>query len=162
MSRIFKSTLLLLLTFFITLGNSKVAFSDEIDFINRSVAEIEKVNFQNITTDQGLSGSLITCIFQDSKGYMWIGTEDGLNQYDGKTITIYNYESGNENSLSSTYVTSIEEDSEGNIWVGTYGGLNIINSKTEKITRINSTEYYDNSLSNEYITKLYKDSNNTM
>lgn len=150
--------LLLLLLFFIMFYNVKTVYSDEINFSDNINISKNKINFQNINMNNGLSSNVINCIYQDSKGYIWIGTEDGLNQYDGNNVNIYNYEGGREDALSSTYITSIAEDENGYMWVGTYGGLNIIDSETEKVVN-----YIDkNNLSNNNITSIYKDSNNTM
>ena len=71
---------------------------------------------------------------------MWIGTEDGLNQYNGNIVVQYNYEKNNKKSLTSTCITSINEDSYGNIWVGTDSGLNIINRNEDKVIRIESNK----------------------
>ena len=59
-------------------------------------------NFESLSIDDGLSSEYVTAIFQDSKGYIWIGTKDGLNRYDGQRITVYNCSIDSENSLSST------------------------------------------------------------
>ena len=75
----------------------------------------ERETFETLSIDEGLSNEYVTSIFQDSKGYMWIGTRDGLNRYDGERITVYNSSIDSDNSLSSTYINDIEEDSYGNI-----------------------------------------------
>ena len=158
MTKYVRTTRVLLLLFFIMFYNVKTVYSDEINFSDNINISKNKINFQNINMNNGLSSNVINCIYQDSKGYIWIGTEDGLNQYDGNNVNIYNYEGGREDALSSTYITSIAEDENGYIWVGTYGGLNIIDSETEKVVN-----YIDkNNLSNNNITSIYKDSNNTM
>ena len=61
-------------------------------------------SFEKISIDEGLSNEEVTTIFQDSKGYMWIGTKDGLNRYDGEQIKIYNCNVEDKNTLSSTYI----------------------------------------------------------
>ena len=75
------------------------------------------------SSDYDLSSSLVTCIFQDSEGTMWIGTENGLNRYDGKEFTVYQHVSGDRNSLAHNYVNVVFEDSAGHLLVGTYGGV---------------------------------------
>lgn len=94
-------------------------------------------NFEKVSIDEGLSNNYITCILQDSKGYMWIGTEDGLNRYDGKIIKVYNCNNKSKNSLSSTYITDLIEDIHGNIWIGTDDGLDILLTDTDTIISIN-------------------------
>ena len=115
-------------------------------------------NFESLSIDDGLSSEYVTAIFQDSKGYMWIGTKDGLNRYDGQRITVYNCSIDSENSLSSTYINDIEEDSMGNIWVATDSGLDIIDISTDTIINVNNV-YRKNrdKIHNLKITTLLKD-----
>ncbi|MGL4518601.1 MAG: hybrid sensor histidine kinase/response regulator transcription factor [Phocaeicola sp.] len=75
------------------------------------------------TTDRELSSSLINCLYQDRNGMIWIGTEDGLNRYDGVKFTIYKHEKGNEHSLRHNLIRSIYEDKQGNLLIGTYRGI---------------------------------------
>ncbi len=79
-------------------------------------------SFQHLTTEHGLSQSYIFSIYQDSKGYMWFGTWDGLNKYDGYQFTVFKPDPYNPNSLSNNCVTAIYEDRYGIIWIGTNGG----------------------------------------
>jgi len=80
------------------------------------------IKFDNISIKDGLSQSSPNCIFQDSHGFLWIGTEDGLNKYDGYTFQVFKPEQGNINSISNPRILSIYEDSNGILWVGTNGG----------------------------------------
>ena len=115
-------------------------------------------NFENLSIDDGLSNEYVTAIFQDSKGYMWIGTRDGLNRYDGQRIIVYNSSIDSENSLSSTYINDIEEDSRGNIWVATDSGLDIIDINTDTIININNIDRKNkDKIYNLKITELLKD-----
>lgn len=95
----------------------------------------ENRNFKRITIEDGLSQGSVKSIIQDSNGYMWIGTTDGLNKYNGNKFEIYKYNEKDQNSISGNIIIAIEEDKEGNIWVGTSYGLNKIDYKTNKITR---------------------------
>ncbi|MGL5692818.1 MAG: ligand-binding sensor domain-containing protein, partial [Peptostreptococcaceae bacterium] len=98
--------------------------------------ELNNAKFENISIEQGLSNENVTSIFQDSKGYMWIGTQDGLNRYDGNKIKIYNCSTEYSNTLSSTYIVDIEEDCYGNIWIATDNGLDILDTNTGIVTRM--------------------------
>jgi len=80
--------------------------------------------FRHIGYEQGLSNSTIECIFQDSRGFIWIGTRDGLDRYDGSEMTVYRNRGGDTLSLSDDYVRSIAEDGAHRLWVGTSNGLN--------------------------------------
>ena len=90
-------------------------------------------NFKRITIEDGLSQGSVSTIIQDSRGYMWIGTGDGLNKYNGNKFEVYKY-NGKENSISGNSITDIKEDKEGNIWIGTTTGLSKINTVTDEIT----------------------------
>lgn len=90
-------------------------------------------NFKRITTDDGLSQISVSTIIQDRKGYMWIGTGDGLNKYNGSKFQVYKY-NHKENSISGNSITDLKEDLDGNIWVGTTAGLSKINTITDEIT----------------------------
>ena len=81
--------------------------------------------------EKDLSSSLTTAMAQDSEGYIWIGTEYGLNRYDGITFKAYHHEEGNEASIKSDIVRSLHSDSEGKLWVGYLNGLQVYNPKTD-------------------------------
>lgn len=98
-----------------------------------SYAQSKNLIFNNINIEQGISQSTIEAIFQDSEGYLWLGTNDGLNRYNGYEFKTYNYEEY-QNSISHNGITDITEDKYGNIWVNTVSGVNKINKKTEKIS----------------------------
>src|ERR1700684_1168128 len=78
--------------------------------------------FCHFGTEGGLSQSNVTCILRDKQGFMWFGTRDGLNRYDGYDFDVYKNVPEDSLSLSSNFVTSIMEDRNGDIWVGTWGG----------------------------------------
>lgn len=96
--------------------------------------------FKSMTIEDGLSQSTVETIFQDSKGYMWIGTHDGLNRYNGNSFKVYRYREGDKDSIASNTIITIDEDKYGNLWVGTARGLSKINIYDNKIIN-----YYDKS-----------------
>jgi len=98
--------------------------------------ETESLRFQHLTLADGLSQNSVFCILQDSKGFLWFGTQDGLNKYDGYSFTVYKWEPGNPDSISHNQISCLAEDPEGNIWIGTRnGGLNRMETDTGRITR---------------------------
>ena len=113
--------------------------------------------FESISIDEGLSNENVTSIFQDSQGYMWIGTQDGLNRYDGQIIRQYNCNTEDTNSLSSTYINDIEEDDHGNIWIATDCGLDFIIKDTDTVVRVKDKED-KYGLGNLKITSILKSS----
>lgn len=94
----------------------------------------DNIQFNSITTIDGLSQSTAESIYQDSKGYIWIGTNDGLNRYDGYNFKVYKYGKDSKTSIASNYIFSIKEDLDGNIWVGTISGVSKISNKDNTIT----------------------------
>lgn len=86
----------------------------------------QNVFFNYLSVNNGLSQNSVTCILQDKKGFVWIGTWDGLNRYDGFSVTTKRHESSNRNSLSDNRVRCLYEDVNGRIIIGTQSGeLNI-------------------------------------
>ena len=108
------------------------------------------INLSRFTVENGLSDNKITLIFQDSKGYIWIGTKDGLNRYNGYEFEVFKNHYGDSNSISDNYITSISEDSDGNIWIGTMSGLNMLNKKEMAFTRYLNIKY-PNSISSDQV-----------
>jgi len=92
--------------------------------------------FTNYSIDNGLSQSVVNCLFQDSKGYIWIGTQNGLNRFNGETFDVYSYNPADSGSISNNWVYAIAEDTSGNLWIGTKGGLNKYLTGQNKFKRI--------------------------
>src|SRR5919112_87222 len=82
-------------------------------------SQSHKIQFDHIGTNDGLSQSNAICITQDSRGFMWFGTWDGLNKYDGYNITVYKNDPLNKNSISHDFVTSIIESKTTGLWMAT-------------------------------------------
>ena len=82
------------------------------------LAQNENLHFEHIGIEEGLSNDNVTAILQDSKGYIWFGTMDGLNKYDGYSFTKYQFDPFDSNSLSQNFIYTIWEDKYGSIWVG--------------------------------------------
>ena len=85
-------------------------------------------------TKQGLSSSKITCITKDDKGFIWIGTEDGLNKYDGHSFTVYKTKNDDSTSLFSNHILALYSDSRQCLWVGTSRGLQYYDPSTNDFT----------------------------
>ncbi|MEO6302058.1 MAG: two-component regulator propeller domain-containing protein [Bacteroidia bacterium] len=100
----------------------------------------QQLRFKKITNEEGLSTNYVTSIIQDEKGFMWFGTQDGLNKYDGHNFTIFKNDPTNQNSLSSSEITCIKQLQSDLIAVGTRDGLNFFNPITLKFTRLNTVK----------------------
>ncbi|RCH55433.1 histidine kinase [Mucilaginibacter hurinus] len=164
-----------------------------------------QLRFEHIGVKQGLSQATVTCIRQDSKGFIWIGTFNGLNRYDGYNFKIFRHVAKDTGSIAHNAIKDIIEDSKGNIWVATLGGgiskfdrktnrfknfvhhqnrnsitsnhinnivehngqlwigtrengLDRMDIKTEKITHLPQIQNDTTTLSDKYVTTVYKDS----
>lgn len=80
------------------------------------------IRFERLAADQGLSQSTVTSIFQDSRGYLWVGTEDGLNRYDAVGFRVYSHDPADPASIPASFVWAMDEDAAGNLWIATDGG----------------------------------------
>lgn len=83
------------------------------------------VYFKNLSIRNGLSQNTVNAILQDRKGFMWLGTKDGLNRYDGLSFRKFKHDAANPRSIGNSFITSLYEDFNGNIWVGTDAGVYI-------------------------------------
>ncbi len=93
------------------------------------------IRFESLGLEDGLSQSTVLAILQDQFGFLWIGTEDGLNRYNGYTFKIFRPDLNNPDAISDRWITSLFEDSQGYIWIGTrQGGLNRYDPATGKFT----------------------------
>ncbi|MCU0288603.1 MAG: hypothetical protein MUF15_19700, partial [Acidobacteria bacterium] len=111
-----------------------------------------RYNFEKISIAEGLSQNSIFAILQDSRGFLWFGTEDGLNRYDGYTFKVYKHNPDDPHSLSSNWIRSIYEDHSGTIWIGTQGGgLNKFDRYKETFTRYTQNPSNSKSLSDNTI-----------
>ena len=120
------------------------------------------LRFDRINIEQGLSQSSVKVIFQDRRGFLWFGTEDGLNRYDGYSFKIYKPDPDVINSLSDRWITSIVEDQEGYLWIATRLGLNRFDPRTEEFIRFLHDEANPASLIDNHINVLYIDKNNNL
>ena len=87
-----------------------------------SQAQTGTINFTTLSTRDGLLSNSVNVIIKDRYGLMWLGTDDGLNKFDGTNFTVYRYLPGDTTSLRTNEVLALHEDASGNLWVGTSGG----------------------------------------
>lgn len=117
-------------------------------------AQPQSLQFEHFGTRDGLSQININCIIQDSRGFMWIGTRNGLNRYDGYKFLTYRYEAKNDSSPSNNMITDLAEDHDGNIWVATQRGLDKYIRDKGIFVRYMHDAHNVNSLSNNIINRI--------
>lgn len=116
------------------------------------------LNFAHLDVNSGLSQSNVLCILQGSRGFMWFGTQDGLNKYDGYSITVYRRDSQDSNSLSRNYINDISEDKNGNLWIATWGGgLNKYDRQKDRFVHFKNDPLNSNSISGNFLSCLLID-----
>ncbi len=116
------------------------------------------LRFEHLTIDDGLSQNAGLALLQDSQGYLWIGTQDGLNRYDGYQITQFKHDPDNPASLSHNSVIALYEDRNGFIWIGTWGGgLNRYDPATQQFTRYVPDPANPDSISHPIVTDIIQD-----
>jgi len=117
------------------------------------------IRFKQLTIEDGLPQNGVQTILQDSSGFLWIGTQEGLVRYDGYSLKVFKHEPSNSYSLSDNNIISLIEDNQGNLWMGTSGGgLNHFNAKTQQFTHYRHQEGDANSLSDDDVMSLLEDS----
>jgi signal transduction histidine kinase/ligand-binding sensor domain-containing protein len=118
----------------------------------------EQVRFDHLTSEDGLSTDRVDFILKDSQGFMWFGTQDGLNRFDGYEFRVFRHKPDDKNSLSANYVWVIFEDQDGMLWLGTFGGgLNRYDPKTERFTRYRHDPENPHSLGSDIVYAIYQD-----
>jgi len=129
-------------------------------FSSDLAAQDDYIRFKRLTINDGLSLSSVYHIYQDSKGFMWFGTEDGLNKYDGQNITVYGAHTDQHNLLADKWIELIYEDKSGIIWLGSKSGLTRYNPRTGNFTALKHDPEDRSSLSNDTITVIESDLRN--
>lgn len=122
-----------------------------------SFAQSPRLSFQHIGSEEGLSNSTIEVICQDDRGFIWFGTRDGLNRYDGYQVTIFRYKTGDSTSITDNYIRSLYTDRHGNLWVGTMNGLNRFVPGSNSFVRYKHDPRDDRSLSHNLVSAIGED-----
>jgi len=129
-----------------------------LQFLNSTCLAQPSVKFEHISSLQGLSQNAVSSIIQDSDGFMWFGTLDGLNRYDGYRIDVYRNNPNKEFSLADNYINTLYEANNGKIWVGTSSeGIAIYNKLTDKFQTIKNDVFSEKSLSDNNVLFIYSD-----
>lgn len=120
----------------------------------------KNIRFEKLSLEEGLSQSVVNAILQDRKGFLWVGTDDGLNRYDGYGFKIYKPDINDPFSLSDRSITDIVEDSQGFLWVATrMGGLNRYDPVSGRFTRYMHDKNDAETIASNHVTSLWVDEN---
>jgi ligand-binding sensor domain-containing protein/signal transduction histidine kinase/CheY-like chemotaxis protein len=115
------------------------------------------IRLKNLSIEDGLPQNSALSVLQDSQGFLWVGTQDGLARYDGYNFKVFKYNEDDPNSLSANFVWVIFEDSHENLWFGTDDGLNRFNPKTEKFSHYHLDASNPNTLANNNVNAITED-----
>ena len=138
-----------------------ILFLSLLTYSGNTKAQDSKLQFERISLEQGLSQSIISTIMKDSKGFMWFGTQSGLNKYDGYEFVIYKNNPFDSTSISNNQIQSTFEDHKGNIWIGTAGGgLNKFSRETETFKYYQHNPQKSESISNDFVNYAFEDNTN--
>ncbi len=150
--RIFSNQFYLLVILSVFLCSSKLSAQE----INYSPEDF----FDN---KDGLSQGTINCIAQDRHGYLWFGTQDGLNKFDGITFEVFKHDEERANNISDNFINALEVDLTGDLWIGTRsGGLNKYNIETGVFQYYNHDPDKDNSIGGDWVSSIAQTSDGTI
>jgi ligand-binding sensor domain-containing protein/signal transduction histidine kinase len=117
----------------------------------------QDIAFEHVSVEKGLSSTSVYAFAQTEEGFLWIGTQNGLNRFDGYNFKIFNYVPGDAGSLANNWVKALITDKAGNLWVGTSNGLSRYNNASETFTTFLAEKHNDNTLAANNIWGLYED-----
>ena len=125
----------------------------------RVYAQVKNVvQFTHLTTANGLSQSSVVCILKDRYGFMWFGTQDGLNKYDGYKFKVYRNNPADKKSIPNNNIRCMLEDHAGNLWVGTVGGgLAQYDRNSDSFVAVTATETGNEKIGTKIIKAIYED-----
>jgi signal transduction histidine kinase/DNA-binding response OmpR family regulator/ligand-binding sensor domain-containing protein len=123
-------------------------------FSTNIIAQKEKLSYsKNISISNGLAHNGVTAILEDSKGYIWIGTYDGLNRYDGYDFSVFK-NSVDKEVLVNNRIRTLAEDKKGNLWIGTDEGISIYTYTKEKFTTLFSNNLFKKGTTGPIVRKV--------
>lgn len=124
-----------------------------------ALAQQPAIRFEQISLEEGLSDGTVYSIVQDQTGFMWFGTQTGLNKYNGYDITVFRHTPSDENSVANDNAGNLFRDSQGIIWIGTWGsGMDRLDPRTEQFTHYPGQPDNPAGLSDDRVQTIYEDS----
>ncbi|MFN2109349.1 MAG: two-component regulator propeller domain-containing protein [Anaerolineae bacterium] len=120
------------------------------------------IKFDFLSMEDGLSTALVTSIVQDQQGFMWFGTQDGLDKYDGYDFTVYKYNPDDPHSLSNNFIQALYVDRSGILWIGTWGGLNRYDATSERFSAYRHDPADATSLADDKVQVILEDTSGVL
>ncbi len=120
-------------------------------------AQEQDLDFDHLSLQEGLSQSSVYCILQDRRGFMWFGTQDGLNRYDGHEVLVHKKDPVDSSTLSDNWVKDLKQDHSGTIWVATNKGLNAFDIAKQEFRHYLHTPRLENSISGDNLNTILVD-----
>jgi signal transduction histidine kinase/ligand-binding sensor domain-containing protein len=120
------------------------------------------IRFERVSVEDGLSQNAVLAIWQDQRGFMWFGTEDGLNKYDGYQFTVYKHDPDDDSTLSDNFISTIYEDRSGDLWVGTRSGLDRFDRTSGTFVHYQHDPGDPQSLGGTWVVTIYEDREGTL
>lgn len=133
-------------------GSANFAFAQENDNL-----QLPKLRVEQLGIEQGLSQNTVNDMIQDSEGYLWIGTDDGLNRYNAYDVTTFRHKREDSLSIIDNQVMALYEDTNHNIWIGTIAGVSIFDRKTQTFKSFYKKEGKENTLVDNEIKDIIED-----
>lgn len=99
-------------------------------------AQVNSIVFSHVDVNDGISDNWVKCIYRDSKGFVWFGTNSGLNRFDGYNFEVFKHDASDSTSIADNAINVISEDKSGNLWVGTRSGISVLNRETYQFSNI--------------------------
>lgn len=122
------------------------------------VPGIEDVRFRTYGTEDGLSQATARAIAQDSSGFLWIGTQDGLNRFDGHGFTVYRHDRDDPRSIAQNHIWAVVPDSDGDLWIATQGGgLSRYDAALDRFDNFRADGARSDALAANHVTALLLD-----
>jgi len=122
-----------------------------------ALGQLHDVRFERLSIEEGLSQASVYAILQDRYGFVWLGTQDGLNRFDGQDITVFKHTQFDSTSLVDNNVRDLAEDHLGDIWIGTRNGLSRFHLATETFKSYQKDTTAEGSISDNEIQAIYQD-----
>lgn len=151
MSRILIKHLLILLNFIVFISITISSNGQQVDALS-------SIEFKTYSESDGLTSDVVKSVYKDSYGFLWVGTLNGLNRFNGEDFTTYKKFLNDSLGLSSNQITAIMEDGSRNLWIGTDKGLNVYDRKRNKFTAFYENPSDERSITNNWVKDIFRDS----